>query len=74
MDIVQPIQFDRVHRPGAPRNSETEPRPIIAKFERYKDKEYVKMQAPNKLKGKRFGVNEQYPKEVEEVRKTLYGK
>ena len=73
MDIVQPIQFDRVHRLGAPRNSETEPRPIIAKFERYKDKEYVKMQAPNKLKGKRFGVNEQYPKEVEEVRKTLYG-
>ena len=31
------------------------------------------MQALNNLKGKRFGVNEQYPKEIEEVRKTLYG-
>ena len=41
MDIVQPIPFGRVHRLGAPRNSKTEPRPIIAKFERYKDKEFT---------------------------------
>ena len=76
---VNMVEFDRVHRLGPIKSSEPNedeiqsPRPLIAKFERYKDKQYVKMLAPTKLRNKPFGVNEQFPKEVEEIRKTLYG-
>lgn len=85
MDITVPIEFDRVNRLGPikqadPNQEELDneaknqnPRPIIAKFERYKDKQYVKMIAPKKLRNKPFGVNKQFPKEIEETRKTLYG-
>ena len=81
MDITTPIEFDRVHRLGpikTPQSNQdedenTNPRPLIAKFERYKDKQFVKMVAPTTLRNKKFGVNEQYPKEIEETRKTLYG-
>ena len=65
MCIKDDIPFDRVHRLGSYRREQSNPRPIIAKFERFKDKEYVKSQAPNTLKGKPYGVNEQYPKEIE---------
>ena len=86
MDITVPIEFDRVHRlrpikQADPNQEELDkkaeiqnPRPIIAKFERYKDKQYVKMIAPTKLRNKPFGINEQFPKEIEETRKTLHGK
>ena len=82
MDISFQIEFDRVHRLGPIRTQDSDqdeeeeirnPRPLIAKFERYKDKQYVKMLAPSKLQGKKYGVNEQFPKEIEETRKTLYG-
>ena len=46
---------------------------VFCKFERYKDKQFVKMVAPTTLRNKKFGVNEQYPKEIEETRKSLYG-
>ena len=47
------------------------PRPIVAKFQRFKQKEQVK-RSKVKLKGKNhYGISEQFPKEVNEKRKEL---
>ncbi|MEW8563212.1 MAG: hypothetical protein AB2541_13945, partial [Candidatus Thiodiazotropha sp.] len=72
MNIDRDISFDRVHRLGYYDPNQIYSRPIVAKFERFKDKEFVRMSAPAPLRGKRFGVNEQYPIEVENKRKLLY--
>lgn len=72
MQIDTEIRFDRVHRLGKPRYNQTNPRPIIARFEKYKDKEFVRLAAPKCLAGKRYGVREQFPSEIEEQRKLLY--
>ena len=45
-------------------------RPIVAKFERYQQREKVRMAGP-RLAGKKFGVSEQIPKEWQEKRKSL---
>ena len=50
----------------------TKTRPIIAKFERFKDREYVMLLAKDTLKGKRFGIRKQYPKVTEEKRNMFY--
>ncbi len=50
-------------KPGAPR-----PRPIVAKFGYFKQKEQVKSRG-RELKGTDFGVNDQFPKEILERRK-----
>ena len=47
MKIERPIEFDRVHRLGRYDNDRKYPRPIIAKFERFKEKEYVRQTAPD---------------------------
>ena len=72
MKIERPIEFDRVHRLGRYDNDRKYPRPIIAKFERFKEKEYVRQTAPDALYGTKYGVREQYPQEIEEKRKLLY--
>ena len=72
MFISRDIQFDRVHRLGKFRRDQQYPRPIIAKFTYYKDKEDVRQTAPEVLMGKRFGVREQFPQEIEDTRKLLY--
>ena len=72
MDIFIQLPFHRVHRLGNYEKSNDGPRPIIAKFERFKDREYVRHKAPKTLKGKPFGVREQFPKIVEDRRKLLY--
>lgn len=72
MNITQDIQFDRVHRVGKFDRNHSFPRPIIAKFEKFKDKEMVRLSAPKTLVGKHYGVNEQYPFEIESKRKKLY--
>jgi hypothetical protein len=64
------IRFDRVHRLGK-QARQGRPRPIVAKFTFYKDREEVRQLAPEKLKGSNFGVNQQFPKEVFETRKKL---
>ena len=46
-------------------------RKIVAKFHRFKDKEMVRRQCRH-LKGKPFNVNEQYPREVAEIRYRLF--
>ncbi len=68
-DTVNNITFHRVHRLGKP--STKGPRPIIAKFEHFKHKELVKSKG-KELKGKPYGLNDQYPKEINERRKILY--
>lgn len=72
MNITDEIQFDRVHRLGKLRPNELYPRLIIAKFHRYKDREKVRLAAPKALVGSPYGVREQYPTEIETVRRTLY--
>lgn len=61
MKIERYLEFDRVHRLGRYDQHRTYSRPIIAKFERYKDKEYVRQTAPNVLVntgyGRRSGPN-----------------
>ena len=77
MHINRPIQFHRVHRLNHNENNKNQnyenvPRPIVAKFERFKDREYVRHQASKTLIGKPFGVREQFPRAIEEKRKRLY--
>ncbi|XP_062615270.1 uncharacterized protein LOC134277008 [Saccostrea cucullata] len=70
MNITDKIDFHRVHRMG--RKGGTRPRPIIAKFVLHKDRERVRRAAPGSLNGKPYGINEQFPKEINDRRKQLY--
>ena len=72
MQIDRPIHFHRVHRIGPYERNFDTPRPVVAKFERFKDREEVRSAAPRTLKGKPHGVREQFPKVVEDKRKFLY--
>ena len=55
MGIHKPIEFARVHRLGTfdKDSARDNPRPIIAKFERFKDRDYVRGLAAETLKGKK---------------------
>lgn len=60
---IDEIVFDRVHRPGRAReDTQTNPRPIVAKFEKYTDREYTRKVAIG-LNEKRIGfsIREQFP-------------
>ncbi|XP_041369922.1 uncharacterized protein LOC121383892 [Gigantopelta aegis] len=70
MEIEQPIGFEHVHRFG--KRGYSGPRLIVAKFSKFKDREMVRKASSTKLKGKTFGVNEQFPKEINDRRKELY--
>ena len=72
MTIHQDIPFDRVHRLGKFDSTRSYPRPIIAKFERFRDRERVRLAAPAALQGKDYGVREQFPPEIENKRRVLY--
>ena len=74
---VDDIKFDRVHRLGpfrSDRNSRSNPRPIIAKFERFTDREKIRKAGIelNSSRFSKFRIREQFPKEIEERRKMLY--
>ena len=43
----------------------------MVKFNYYQDREHVRINA-KKFKGTNIGVSEQFPEEIESVRKTLY--
>jgi hypothetical protein len=62
-------KFHRVHRFG--RTGTGKPRPIVAKFVLYKDKELVQ-KSSKKLKGTHYGISDMYPREINERRKDLY--
>lgn len=70
IDENQEIEIERAHRIEGKRD-DGKPRPIVVKFLRYQDKEYVRKSA-YLLKGTRIGIAEQFPKEIAETRKRLY--
>lgn len=70
-ETVQSISFHRVHRIQSRNNRNDRPRPIVAKFEHFKQKELVQRQGKH-LKGTDFGLNDQYPKEILQRRKQLF--
>ena len=69
----EPVPLKNVHRIGKKDDSRRgdRPRTMIAKFVYYKDLTKVKQSARN-LKDTGYGISEQYPTEVEDVRKKLY--
>ena len=75
---VDSISFEKVHRIGRRKNlrfvqpgQKQNPRPIVAVFERFSDREMIKNVAST-LKGKNFSIREQFPVEIEQRRKPLY--
>uniref|UniRef100_A0A1A8GU29 Uncharacterized protein n=1 Tax=Nothobranchius korthausae TaxID=1143690 RepID=A0A1A8GU29_9TELE len=70
-EMVKNITFHRVHRLGARRTDSRRPRPIVAKFEHFKQKILVKSHG-RELKGKDFSVNDQFPKEILDRRRVLF--
>lgn len=67
-ETVNMITFHRVHRLTA--KDKKRPPPIIAKFEHYKHKELVKSKG-KELKDTPFGLNDQFPREIQERRRAL---
>ena len=68
------IKFDRVHRLGKRKRQNQNPRPIVAKFENYTDRELVRKAGMdlNSNPDTKMKVREQFPREIEERRKLLY--
>ena len=70
------IHFDRVHRITS-RYSQSngqslKPRPIIVRLTDFQDKFFIKSFIKNLPRGTGFGISDDFPKEVDEVRKLLY--
>ena len=66
MNITHPIEFRNVHRFGKRPSSENNPsRSMIARF-------LYCNEVRTCLRGKPFGINEQFPMEIEQRRKQLY--
>lgn len=70
-ETVEHITFHRVHRLGQKHINSTRSRPIIAKFEHFKQKVLVQRQG-RQLKGTHYGLNDQYPQEIIRRRKLLF--
>ena len=70
IDESNEIEIERAHRIGEKRD-DGKPRPIVAKFLRYQDKEYIRKSA-YLLKGTKIGIADQFPREIAEARKKLY--
>lgn len=68
-DTVSDITFHQVHRIG--KRTDKGPRPIVAKFGHFKQKELVKSKG-KELKGTTFGMNNQFPREINDRRKILH--
>lgn len=72
-ETVNNITFQRVHRLGSNNNKNFDtkrPRPIVAKFEHYKQKELVKSKG-KELRGTTFGLNDQFPRVIQDRRRIL---
>ena len=68
------IHFDRVHRITSHRsqsNSRLQPRPIIVKPTEFQDKFFIKSFIKNLPRDTGFGISDDFPKEVDVVRKML---
>lgn len=70
------IHFDRVHRITSHRSQSNgrspKPRPIIVRLANFQDKLFIKSFIKNLPGGTGFGISNDFPKEVDEVRKLLY--
>ena len=67
---VNKIRFERVHR--LPTRQSNKPIPIIARFSFFQDKEFVWSLIKN-LKGSNTTIADDYPKEIENIHKTISG-
>ena len=63
------LELERAHRIG--KFTAAKNRPIVVKFNSYQDKLSVKKRAFDQLKDSQFRVSEQFPKVIQERRKTL---
>ena len=70
MKIQNEMHIDVAHRIGKYVRWD-KPRPIVARFHYPKERDMVRS-ATRELKGTHYGVNEQFPPEVQQKRKTLY--
>lgn len=68
---ITDLKFERVHRVPDSKQRKDKPRPIVAKFSLFKEREAVR-KSGYKLKGTTFGIHEQFPEEVEAKRRELY--
>ena len=70
------ISFDRVHRIASRRSQSNSrclrPRPIMVRLTDFQNKFLIKSYIKNPPIGAGFGVSDDFPKEVDEVRKVLY--
>ncbi|XP_033761586.1 uncharacterized protein LOC117343353 [Pecten maximus] len=69
LDFTENLLIDRAHRIGPKTTGKV--RPIVAKFNQFQQKERLKKKS-NKLKGSNIYISDQYPKEVQEVRRELW--
>ena len=66
---VKRICFERVHRMRT-RKVSSRPRPVIAKFSFYQDKEFIWSFVRN-LKRSGIGISNDFPKEIDEIHEKL---
>lgn len=72
---VDNMIFDRAHRMG--NRTARQPRPIVVKFHKYKDREEVRVKSleneiKSKLRDQRLGIGIQSPQEHRDARKAFY--
>ena len=65
--------FDRAHRLGPIKSDQDRPRPIIARFTAYKDKEII-LKNSFKLKGTSYGIAEDFSKATLDIRSQMVAK
>ena len=63
------IELNNIYRIG--KYSEKKIRPIVARFNNFKDRQDIRSRAPKFLNGKSYGVNEYFPPEVVKSRREL---
>ena len=76
-DIVDQMNLERVHRMGSTvgdgADRDSRPRRIVCKFNRFQDRELVR-KLSSKLKGSNQYISEQFPSEINKIRKELFPK
>ena len=70
---VQKIEFQRVHRVGNKINKNGKPRAIIARFLRYRDRDFI-FSKTSLLKDSQFGISVDLPNEIVKRRKEQFKK
>ena len=70
---VQKIEFRRVHRVGNKINKNGKPRAIIARFLRYRDRDFI-FSKTSLLKDSQFGISVDLPNEIVKRRKEQFKK